>query len=389
MSHFTGYIEGYYGKLLTWTDRFQLLDALARLSLNTYLYAPKEDIYHRIEWRKPYPKAWKTEFQRFVTHARRKKIQVVPSIGPGLSFNYSSANDYRALLKKLATFVDSGATTLALLMDDIPPELPSSCQADFSSLGEAHGILLQNLLADLRANQSRGVSLWFCPTVYTDQFIGETGDSQTYLHDLSSVMPKEITVLWTGPRVVSPVLNKKTLSEISKQFAGNLVIWDNYYANDYCPRRLFFGPFRGRNKSLFSLTRGLLLNPTGLPNTDIFLCHLLSGLVHGFSPSKAWSKTIGKIGYAKALQAISPFFDSPFAQIPPLTRLHTDKLENALNTLIWQWKSSLQTEWYPYLFDFDTDLKFLKKQKTGPDSEWIHKKYPPVLARILEGLGAE
>ena len=39
-----GYIEGYYGKLLSFEDRHKLLVCLENLSMDSYLYAPKEDI---------------------------------------------------------------------------------------------------------------------------------------------------------------------------------------------------------------------------------------------------------------------------------------------------------------------------------------------------------
>ena len=38
-----GYIEGYYGRLLNWTDRLNLLDRLGELNINFYIYGPKED----------------------------------------------------------------------------------------------------------------------------------------------------------------------------------------------------------------------------------------------------------------------------------------------------------------------------------------------------------
>lgn len=39
------------------------------------------------------------------------------------------------------------------------------------------------------------------------------------------------------------------------------LIWDNLHANDYDSRRLFLGPFKGREPQLKSHLRGLLLNP--------------------------------------------------------------------------------------------------------------------------------
>ncbi len=48
---FSGYIEGYYGKLFSWSERHEMVKECADLGLNSYLFAPKEDYYHRVGWR--------------------------------------------------------------------------------------------------------------------------------------------------------------------------------------------------------------------------------------------------------------------------------------------------------------------------------------------------
>ena len=49
-----------------------------------------------------------------------------------------------------------------------------------------------------------------------------------------------------------------------------MIIWDNFYANDYCPRRLFLGPWRAVNLP------DVMLNPTGMIETDLLLLDLMS-----------------------------------------------------------------------------------------------------------------
>ena len=43
--NFTGYIEGYYGRLLDWRDRNRLLGGVAAAAMTSYFYAPKEDAF--------------------------------------------------------------------------------------------------------------------------------------------------------------------------------------------------------------------------------------------------------------------------------------------------------------------------------------------------------
>ena len=101
-----GYIEGYYGKLLTWNDRKRLIDTLAANKMNFYFYCPKEDINHRFLWRESYKKDWLDEFQEFNNYAKTKKVEVIAGISPGLDFNYKkflkgNKDDLNLLKKKL------------------------------------------------------------------------------------------------------------------------------------------------------------------------------------------------------------------------------------------------------------------------------------------------
>src|SRR5262249_16174388 len=50
-----GGVEGFYGPPYSFAQRRGLFSFLARAGLNTYIYAPKLDPYHRDQWRTPYP----------------------------------------------------------------------------------------------------------------------------------------------------------------------------------------------------------------------------------------------------------------------------------------------------------------------------------------------
>ena len=38
----------------------------------------------------------------------------------------------------------------------------------------------------------------------------------------------------------------KNYQKIKKILSNEIIFWDNFYANDYCPRRFFIGPTLGR-----------------------------------------------------------------------------------------------------------------------------------------------
>ena len=59
-----GYIEGYYGKLLTWEYRFKIVEELKNNNFNTYFYCPKEDLNHSLIGEKNI-KNWIREYRNF------------------------------------------------------------------------------------------------------------------------------------------------------------------------------------------------------------------------------------------------------------------------------------------------------------------------------------
>lgn len=388
-----GYIEGYYGRLFGWAERTSLVDHLCDKRFDhacdgAYLYAPKEDSLHRRDWRIRYPAEWRKRFRDLAVRGAKRGVDVVPGMAPGLSFDYLAADDYRVLLSKFRDFQKLGCRTLALLMDDIPPVLPANCAKSFRTLGEAHGLLLARLLADLKVT-GPDCRLWFCPTVYTDQFASGPVERDPYLLDLAAKMPKEVTVLWTGPRIIAERLDGKALAGLSRIFQGNVLLWDNLYANDYCPNKIFLGPYHGRTRDIWRLTRGVLLNPTGLPMTDRLLLDLLAAFREGKPAQAAWREVMDRYALPKAFRAAAPYLASPFYRPGPknLAPARVAALHKALKTLIWDWKGVLHQEWYPYLFMLDADLKASATGKDKPDEGWVRKRYPPLLARLLLAKG--
>ena len=75
-----GYIEGYYGKILSWEDRERILIKLEECNMNAFLYAPKEDLFHRKKWRKSYDKFWLDNFKKFCVSAKNRNIRVIIGI---------------------------------------------------------------------------------------------------------------------------------------------------------------------------------------------------------------------------------------------------------------------------------------------------------------------
>lgn len=381
----SGYAEGYYGRLLSFDERLGIVRKLREIGAGHYLYAPKEDLRHRRAWREPYPAAWRAEFRGFVAQSKKLGVTVIPGIAPGLSYRHHKREDFRALARKLLSLTSLGCREAALLMDDIPVSLPPDDRNAFRSLGEAHGLILQRLWPLLRKRGLR--RLWFCPTVYSDHFAPEGLARSAYLEDLALFLEPGIELLWTGRAIVSPDYRARDLAPLRKATGAHPVIWDNLYANDYCPGRIFLGPFAGRAPWLRKATAGMLLNPTGLYHTDLFLLDVFGGFLRGLPPVRAWRKALAAGKVPREFLKAAPLLASPFARLKPsgLSPARVAALRAALKPLVWDWKSPLQREWYPYLYALDGDLRLLQKGKGAPDAAWVRKKYSPIVAEKLLG----
>src|SRR5690606_15991474 len=195
------------------------------------------------------------DFADFVARSRKPGVTVVPGIAPGQSYRYHKAEDFNTLVRKLVSLTDLGCREAALLMHDIPVELPHADRNAFRSLGEAHGLILHKLWPMLRRRGLR--RLWFCPTVYSDFFAPEGVTRSAYFEDLALFLEPGIELMWTGRAIVSPDYRASDLAPLKKAVGMTPVIWDNFYANDYCPGKIFLGPFTGRDAAVRRNTAGM------------------------------------------------------------------------------------------------------------------------------------
>ena len=117
-----GYIEGYYGHLFGWQDRHRIIAKLAALGMNAYLYAPKEDPCHRVNWRDPWPEEWISGFTAMCAAAAAHGVMVFAGIAPGLDYDSNSDGaEFDTLLAKAMSLQAAGAAAIVLMFDDIEP----------------------------------------------------------------------------------------------------------------------------------------------------------------------------------------------------------------------------------------------------------------------------
>ena len=364
-----GYIEGYYGRFLSEHERCKVLNHMGRLNMDFYLYGPKEDPFHRVSWEKPYPVSKEKILKSFIKDSKRNSVTPVFALSPGMNITKFSNKYINSLTKKILQAKKIGFKDFAILFDDID-------QARNSELAEIHLKIIQHVSSIKGINKN---PLMICPTVYCKSFArGEIKDNE-YLQVLAANIDPNINILWTGDEVVSQSISLKSLKDLKSLFKNPIIIWDNLYANDYCPTRFFIGAYKGR-ASLDKMVEGVGINPTGMPITD-------SICLERFVSPKTDQQIINSYNIPKNFKFILPYFLDPFKKHQNLTAKKIDKLLSTQNELCIEWKSELQLEWAPFLWNFYLDLILLKKINDGRSEfsleEWLKRRYSDPLTRTI------
>ena len=380
---FTGYIEGYYGRLFDWRDRNRLLGGVAAAEMTSYFYAPKEDARHRQFWRQPYDKAWQAEFTQFATIAAAKNIHLIAGIAPGLDFDFASLdasmdqkNDFTILVAKARQFLANGASMIALLMDDIAADFEVR-SGSFKNEGRAHAALANRLGLAIDA------AILIVPRIYADSLITpDDTQSLAYLEQFTSHLDPQHQVVYCGDDIVAP----RPFGDAGGHLdPASIIIWDNFYANDYCPRRLFLGPWRNTDMP------HIMLNPTGMIETDLLLLGLMAGgrdqAGRGSEAGKIyWRELMQKAAVPDVFFDIAAYFDAPYGFAAEFAMPSAKTALAALDILLWRWKSPLQREWYPHLMGLKQDILLANGELP---LERIEKTQMAPLARQLSGFAAK
>ncbi len=255
----SGVIEGFYGQPWSWRERQAAMVTLRRGGMDLYVYAPKDDPYHRDRWREPYPQVELDAFTVLAATARALEVELVVGVSPFIDLDPSDEDDYALLRDKLQGFAELGVGGVALLADDIELEVDVVVDGE---LGGLHATFADRLLADLRAEHP-GMGLWFVPTVYSDERLADWEGAPAYLEALQALDPS-IRVMWTGPGTFAEAMQAADLEDVRSLIGRDPTIWDNYWANDawdLLQGRVHLDSYDGRGSDLAGAVQGVGVNP--------------------------------------------------------------------------------------------------------------------------------
>ncbi|WP_220448061.1 beta-N-acetylhexosaminidase family protein [Nonomuraea diastatica] len=263
-----GTIEGFYGAPWTHAERLDQMDFYGDVKANTYIYAPKDDPYHRDRWRDPYPADKLAELGELVARADANHVRFTFALSPGVSICYSDQADRNLLKQKLQALYDLGARAFSIPLDDIS-YTRWNCAADEAAYGaagrtaaaKAQVDLLNDLQRNFIATHEGAQPLQMVPTEY-----GDLTDT-TYKQTMRESLDPAIEVMWTGTDTVPPEITNEQAKKAAALFGRKVFVWDNYPVNDFgeTSGRLLLAPYDKREGGLAAHLSGIVANPMNQP----------------------------------------------------------------------------------------------------------------------------
>ena len=226
-----GFIEGYYG--LPWSneDRMSLMEFGGQFKMTSYIFAPKDDLYHTSKWRDLYPEEEIKAIEEMVAVGNANKCRFVWTAHPFMGgFNAGAVNsEIASLLAKFDQLYDAGVRQFGVLGDDV------------GALDKNVVIQVMNAVSDWAAEKGDVYDSVFCPAGYNHSWQGDYSELNTY----DAGFPDDVQIFWTGEAVCQPV-EQKTLDHFRdwKATAGERrapLFWLNWPVNDINHSRMLMG----------------------------------------------------------------------------------------------------------------------------------------------------
>ncbi|MFI6100931.1 beta-N-acetylglucosaminidase domain-containing protein [Lentzea sp. NPDC051213] len=257
-----GIVEGFYGRLWTYAEQQAQIDFAASVKSNSYVYAPKDDPFHRERWRELYPEERLSQLGELAKRSATSHIQFTYSLAPGLSMCYSKDADRDAIQAKLTQLHRAGIRSFALLLDDID-YAKWNCPEDREEFGppnQTNAARAQNDLLNDTAQTIKNEMPDVGPLVTVLTEYGDINPSP-YKKVFRDHLDKSVQVMWTGTAVVPRAITRRESERARDLWGRKTLIWDNYPVNDYpdAAGRLFLGSYSDREPGL--QVEGLLANP--------------------------------------------------------------------------------------------------------------------------------
>lgn len=280
-----GIVEGFFGPQWPESPRLSFAEFLAQYGGGFYIYAPKQDPHLRKAWREDWDESYISKLQKMKSHFHSHQIDFGVGFSPfGLGTELKE-EDKKFLVQKVKILNQIGIDILGLFFDDMPIN---------DNLAETQ-IETLNLIKEHFHHK-----IIFCPSFYTPDPILEKVFGkmpERYLEKIADGVTSDVSIAWTGPKVISPEISREHLVEVTSLLKRKPFIWENLFANDG-PRNCKFlklKPFSGRGQNAFLETEAFAFNMMNQPELSklVFLSSIY--VLKGEDPERAFDEALSAL----------------------------------------------------------------------------------------------
>ena len=311
--HVRAVVEGFYGTPWTHQDRLDQFKFYGENKLNMYIYAPKDDPYHRDQWRDPYPQEEMARMQELINTANENKVDFVFAISPGKDIDINSEADYQALVTKCESLYDMGVRSFAILWDDI-----------FTADGAGQAAVMNRFNSEFVKTKEGVKPLITVPTQYWGTSMFNGSEVKPYTEGFSKNLDKDIEVMWTGEHVIPESVSLEDAEKVNSLYGRKMLLWWNYPVTDYKVDKLALGPIYNLGNDLATKIGGFIINPMEFAEASKISIHTGADYAwntEAYNYNKAWDNAIVDVVGEELKESFKVFADHS-------TRLDTGREEH-------------------------------------------------------------
>lgn len=235
-----GFIEGYYGNPWSNEDRAELMKFGGDYKLNTYFFAPKDDIYHNSKWREMYPPKELEAIKKLAQVGNETKNKYVYALHVFMhhAIRFDSKSNYQKDLDiikaKFTQLLENDVRAFSILADDagVPPQGP-----------ESYVTLLEDLTDWLIEQKETYPDLVTDLPYCSNDYMGNGSSPQLKVVNKA---PESVSIIMTGGRIWGEVSEGFT-SNFKKNISSSghegrpPYLWINWPCTDNSKQHLIMG----------------------------------------------------------------------------------------------------------------------------------------------------
>ncbi|MBS6500603.1 MAG: beta-N-acetylglucosaminidase domain-containing protein [Clostridium sp.] len=299
--HVRAIVEGFYGNPWTHQDRLDQFRFYGDNKLNMYIYAPKDDPYHRDKWRDPYPQEEMARMQELINTAAENKVDFVFAISPGKDIDINSEADYQALVDKCESLYNMGVRSFSILWDDI-----------FTDDGAGQAAIMNRFNKEFVKAKGDVKPLITVPTQYWGTSMFTDGQVKPYTKGFAENLDTDIEVMWTGENVMSETVTLDDAEKVNNLYNRKMLLWWNYPVSDYRVDKLALGPIYNLGNDLDSKIGGFVMNPMEFAEASKITLHTGADYAWNtaaYNHDKAWDNAISDLVGEELKESFKKFVD--------------------------------------------------------------------------------